>query len=165
MVTRQFRHAARITFSPCANGRDASWPNQAKGKTGRSGGRTAELERSRGATSMAYLDQDSPYPSRASRGYAAPTLQNEFLAAARMLRRRIRLIVLVALFGALLAGGYAFVATPLYQATAQVALDPRRLQVSDTEEERKQNSDPAVDSARVQSLVEQARSERVVDAV
>jgi succinoglycan biosynthesis transport protein ExoP len=114
---------------------------------------------------MAYLEQDTPYPAPISRGYAAPTLGNEFLAAARMLRRRVRIIVLCALLGAVLAGAYAFLATPKYQATVQVALDPRRLQVSDTDEERKQHSDPTVDPARVQSLVEQAKSERVVAAV
>ena len=137
------------------------------GKRGgiREGGRSGRPPRGATSTKMAYLEHDSPYAAPISRGYPAPTLGNEFLAAARMLRRRIRLIIFCVLLGSTLAAIYAFTATPRYQATVQVALDPRRLQISDTTEERKQNSDLAVDPARVQSLVEQAKSERVVEAV
>jgi succinoglycan biosynthesis transport protein ExoP len=93
------------------------------------------------------------------------TVQNELRAALGMLRRRWRMIALGAVAGIVLAAIYAFTATVLFKGTAQVALDPKRLSVLETPDERRKRDDPIFDPARVDSQVEALKSERVVSAV
>jgi succinoglycan biosynthesis transport protein ExoP len=93
------------------------------------------------------------------------TVENELRAALGMLRRRWRMIALAAAVGIVLAAIYAFTATVLFKGTAQVALDPKRLTVLETPDERRKRDDPLFDPARVDSQVEALKSERVVGAV
>lgn len=102
-----------------------------------------------------------PYRQKAGGDAALPELVH---AVFSLLRRRWRLIAAAAFAGMALAAAYAYTATPLFQASAQVSVDPRRLSVLDTSEQR-ERQEPVFDPARVDSLVETARSDRVVRQV
>ncbi|GJE04093.1 AAA family ATPase [Methylobacterium isbiliense] len=113
---------------------------------------------------MTYIDQDlalAPYPGR---GASGPTLQNEIRAVLALLRRRLPLILACALLGGIVFTVFAYTATPLYRASAEISVDPRRLSVLDTKDERRRQ-EPVFDPARVDSLVETVRSERITRAV
>ncbi|ACL60714.1 AAA family ATPase [Methylobacterium nodulans] len=114
---------------------------------------------------MTYIDQDlalAPYPGR-SQG-SGPTLQNEIRAVLALLRRRLPLILGGALLGLSVFAVFAYTATPLYRASAEVSVDPRRLSVLETKDERRKQ-EPVFDPARVDSLLETVRSERIARAV
>jgi polysaccharide biosynthesis transport protein len=113
---------------------------------------------------LSSLEQEAFAPG-SYRAESSPTVQNELRAALGMLRRRWRMIALCAAAGIVLAAIYAFTATVLFKGAAQVALDPKRLSVLETPDERRKRDDPIFDPARVDSQVEGAKSERVVAAV
>lgn len=91
-------------------------------------------------------------------------LTDELRAAVKLLRRRRGIILLGALLGALLCGIYALLATPLYRGVAEISIDPRRLDVLATRDERRK-VEPVFDASRVDSQVEALRSDRMVRAV
>ncbi len=98
-----------------------------------------------------------------SQADAPQSLQNEARNALRLLRRWGRRVLLGALAGAGLLGAYALIATPMFKATTQIALDPTALSVLDTADERAHKQDtPLQDSARVDSLVEVLQSDAAV---
>lgn len=111
------------------------------------------------------LEQEAFAPGSHRFETPPPTVQNELRAALGMLRRRWRMIAIGAAAGIVLAAVYAFGATVLFKGTAQVAMDPKRLSVLETADERRKRDDPIFDPARVDSLVEGAKSERVATAV
>ena len=94
---------------------------------------------------------------------APMTLQNELRAALNLLRRRSRYLTVGAAMGALILGVYAFVATPVYRAMAQMLIDPKILFVLETTGERTNRGSeaPASDSARVDSVVEMLKSDQI----
>ena len=116
---------------------------------------------------MAFGDTPVSLPAAEFRAMAhQPTLQNEFMAGLRLLRRRYRSILFGSVVGVTALGTYAFLATPIYRASTQISLDPRSLEVLETTEERAHKFDaPLANSARVDSLVEAMGSDAMVGAV
>lgn len=117
---------------------------------------------------MTYIDRDlaaAPYEgSAAGQPPFQQPLQNLIRAAFGIVRRGWRKIALGAVLGLLAAAGIGYTLTPLYRASAEISIDPRRLSVLDTKSERKRQ-EPVFDPARVDSLMESARSDRTVRAV
>ena len=109
---------------------------------------------------MQYRDQSFiRHATALPQAEAVQSVQNEMRNALRFLRRRSRHMLLSALIGGALLGGYALVSQPTFRATAVIALDPNALSVLDTAEERAHKQDtPMQDSARVDSLVQVLQS-------
>ncbi|WP_238181232.1 GumC family protein, partial [Methylobacterium trifolii] len=112
---------------------------------------------------MSYLEQDL-VPAAYAEPAAAPPLTSVIRGALGVLRRCWRPIAIGAVSGLVLAAAVAYSLTPLYRAAAEISIDPRRLSVLDTKDERKRQ-EPVFDGARVDSLIESARSDKTVRAV
>lgn len=114
---------------------------------------------------MTHLEQEWTGGAPAGRERSGSSLQNELRAVLGMLRRRARLVIAFGIVGVLATGIYAFTATPKYKASAQVSLDPRRLAVLETPDERRKREEPLFDPARVDSQLEAIKSERLARTV
>lgn len=114
---------------------------------------------------MSHIEQEIPFTTTELREAPTSTVQNELRAALGMLRRRARIILAGAAVGLVLAAIYAFTATPLYKATAQVSIDPKRLSVLEMPDERRKREEPAFDPARADSQAEAIKSDGVARVV
>lgn len=89
---------------------------------------------------------------------ALPTLAD----ALRLLRRRARIIMALALFGAALAYGIGLLMRPVYEATATVELDSRKTRISDIADVVSQLD---ADSPTIDSQIEIIQSTRIAGRV
>ena len=110
-------------------------------------------------SALSRIEQELFAPA-ARRSKSAPQamVQNELRAAINMLRRRWRLIAISAASGIILAAAYAFTATVQFKSTTQIAIDPKRLTVLETPDDRRRREEPVFDPARIDSQVEAAKS-------
>jgi succinoglycan biosynthesis transport protein ExoP len=110
---------------------------------------------------LSRLEQELFAPTAAPPEAAPSTVQNELRAALGMLRRRWRLIAIGAAAGLVIMGAYAFTAPVQFKGTTQIAVDPKRLSVLETPDDRRRREEPTFDPARVDSQVEAAKSDSI----
>jgi polysaccharide biosynthesis transport protein len=110
-------------------------------------------------SALSRIEQELFAPTaRQSESAPQAMVQNELRAAINMLRRRWRLIAISAATGIILAAVYAFTSTVQFKSTAQIAIDPKRLTVLETPDDRRRREEPVFDPARIDSQVEAAKS-------
>ncbi len=100
-----------------------------------------------------------PFPER-------PSLVNEVRVVLSIIQRHLRLILALIPLG--LFAGYAgsYLMTPIYQAVAQISLDPRRVAIAQPVNAQTQRRDePLIDSGRADTEAETLKSESVLRAV
>jgi succinoglycan biosynthesis transport protein ExoP len=100
-----------------------------------------------------------PFPER-------PSLVNEVRVVLSIIQRHLRLILALIPLG--LFAGYAgsYLMTPIYQAVAQISLDPRRVAIAQPVNAQTQRRDePMIDSGRADTEAETLKSESVLRAV
>jgi polysaccharide biosynthesis transport protein len=147
------RRSAQIDLRPLDRSQTYGRPGSAPSRSSMSHSAYARVERD-------VFPPAQPWPESAT-----STIQNELRAVLGMLRRRWRMILIGSIVGAVLAAAYAFSATPLFKGMAQIAVDPKRLSVLDTPDDRRRKDDPTFDPARVDSQVETAKSEQLARTV
>ncbi|KQS80545.1 hypothetical protein ASG25_02880 [Rhizobium sp. Leaf384] len=97
---------------------------------------------------------------------SAPTIVNELREFMSILRRRGRLILLMAPLGLVVGYAASYLITPVYTATAQLSLDPRRIAIAQPVNAQTQRRDePLIDSGRADTEVQTIRSESVIRSV
>jgi succinoglycan biosynthesis transport protein ExoP len=110
-------------------------------------------------SAISRIEQPLFAPAAAQPEAPPSTVQNELRAALNMFRRRWRLIAIGAATGMTLTAAYAFTAAVQFKGTAQIAVDPKRLTVLETADDRRRREEPVFDPARVDSQVEAAKSD------
>ncbi|MFC7662789.1 Wzz/FepE/Etk N-terminal domain-containing protein [Methylorubrum suomiense] len=91
---------------------------------------------------------------------------NEVRVVLSIIQRHLRLILALIPLG--LFAGYAgsYLMTPIYQAVAQISLDPRRVAIAQPVNAQTQRRDePLIDSGRADTEAETLKSESVLRAV
>lgn len=95
-----------------------------------------------------------------------PSIVNEAKVILSALRRHVRLIGLLVPLGLLAGLGVSYFQTPIYEASAQITLDPRRVAIAQPVNAQTQRRDePMIDSGRADTELEMMRSEGVVRSV
>lgn len=97
---------------------------------------------------------------------ARPTMVNELREFVSVIRRRSRLLLALVPIGAVLGYSASYLITPVYTATAQLSLDPRRTAIAQPINAQTQRRDePLIDSGRADTEVETIKSESVIRSV
>jgi polysaccharide biosynthesis transport protein len=110
-------------------------------------------------SALSRIEQEVFAPAaRQSESAPQATIENELRAVLNMLRRRWRLIAIGAASGIILTAVYAFTATVQFKGAAQISVDPKRLTILETPDDKRRREDPVFDPARVDSQVEAAKS-------